>query len=376
MLLLLLFGIALAWFLQKKLYQKSWQKNLKIQVSFQDSAIYEGEESALKEVVVNDKLLPIPALELGISMSRNLEFDREAKANASITDQSYKRDVFSFLFHQQVTRTLPFQAKKRGFYEITGAHAVAYDLFFREGFYSDYPQQTQMYVYPRQVDTARIQMICRAVSGMVLSRNRLYEDPFEFSGIRDYRKEDPMNRINWKSSARMGDLMVNQFDATTSVEVTVLLDIEDANILREEAQVEESIRITSSLAARMVKNKMNLWVKSNAKDEETGEELRVHLAAGAGKTAELNRKLACVQLGGNLTGSAEFLHKEAEKELTGHTYVVVSKNRTDEVREALHLLSGAQNQVLWVIPYLPDEEVPSEQNRAYTAIGWEVKTWK
>ena len=185
-----------------------------------------------------------------------------------------------------------------------------------------------------------------------------------------------MNRINWKSSARMGDLMVNQFDATTSVEVTVLLDIEDANILREEAQVEESIRITSSLAARMVKNKMNLWVKSNAKDEETGEELRVHLAAGAGKTAELNRKLACVQLGGNLTGSAEFLHKEAEKELTGHTYVVVSKNRTDEVREALHLLSGAQNQVLWVIPYLPGEEVPSEQNRAYTAIGWEVKPWK
>ena len=56
---------------------------------------------------------------------------------------------------------------------------------------------------------------------------------------------------------------------------------------------------------------MNLWVKSNAKDEETGEELRVHLAAGAGKTAELNRKLACVQLGGNLTGSAEFLHNEA-----------------------------------------------------------------
>ena len=80
--------MALAWFLQKKLYQKNWQKNLKIQVSFQDSAIYEGEESTLKEVIVNDKLLPIPALELGISMSRNLEFDREAKANASITDQS------------------------------------------------------------------------------------------------------------------------------------------------------------------------------------------------------------------------------------------------------------------------------------------------
>lgn len=81
----------------------------------------------------------------------------------------------------------------------------------------------------------------------------------------------------------------------------------------------------------MVKNKMNLWVKSNAKDEETGEELRVHLAAGAGKTAELNRKLACVQLGGNLTGSAEFLHKEAEKELTGHT-PALSYPKTEPMR--------------------------------------------
>lgn len=59
MLLLLLFGMALAWFLQKKLYQKNWQKNLKIQVIFQDSAIYEGEESTLKEVIVNDKLVRV-----------------------------------------------------------------------------------------------------------------------------------------------------------------------------------------------------------------------------------------------------------------------------------------------------------------------------
>ena len=45
MLLLLLFGVALAWFLQKKLYQKNWQKNQKIQASLQESATYEGEES-------------------------------------------------------------------------------------------------------------------------------------------------------------------------------------------------------------------------------------------------------------------------------------------------------------------------------------------
>lgn len=139
MLLLLLFGMALAWFLQKKLYQKNWQKNLKIQVSFQDSAIYEGEESTLKEVVVNDKLLPIPALELGISMSRNLEFDREAKANASITDQSYKRDVFSFLFHQQITRTLSFQALFLSYYRWQPGSFAAFFLLHKRQLLSCFP---------------------------------------------------------------------------------------------------------------------------------------------------------------------------------------------------------------------------------------------
>ena len=98
-------------------------------------------------------------------MSRNLEFDREAKANASITDQSYNAMSF-VLFHQQAhVGTLPFQAKKRGFYEITGAHAVAYDLFFRVGSLQRLPAADTDVRLPRQVDTARIQMICRAVVG-------------------------------------------------------------------------------------------------------------------------------------------------------------------------------------------------------------------
>ena len=119
--------------------------------------------------------------------------------------------------------------------------------------------------------------------------------------------------------------MVNQFDATTSVEVTVLLDIEDANILREEAQVEESIRITSSLAARMVKNKMNLWVKSNAKDEETGEELRVHLAAGAGKTAELNRNWRACSLGAISQAARSFCTKRRKRAHRPHLRCRIQK---------------------------------------------------
>lgn len=372
MLILLLLGLVFAFFLQRIIYEKNWKKGLDVALKFQDSWIYEGERSALKEVVKNDKLLPIPALEVGIAMSRNLRFDREAEANSNVTDQSYKRDIFSFLFHQQITRTLPFEARKRGVYEIENARVVAYDLFFKNSYYEEYAQQTSIYVYPRQVDTRRIQMVCRALSGMILSRNRLYEDPFEFAGIREYRKEDPMNRINWKTSARMGKLMVNQFDATTNIEVAILLDLEEDKILKEEKLIEESIRIASSLAGRLVKSRMEVWVKSNAMDEEEKEKLEVYLAAGAGRCAVLNQKLACIKSEEKAGSGIKFLLEETKKENTGQTYVVISKNQGSEMQKALKSLSGGKNPVLWVVPFESDTKLSVTSKHLISVIGWEV----
>ena len=58
MLILLLLGLLLAFLLQRIIYEKNWKKRLDVTLKFQDSWIYEGEKSALKEVVKNDNLLP------------------------------------------------------------------------------------------------------------------------------------------------------------------------------------------------------------------------------------------------------------------------------------------------------------------------------
>lgn len=372
MLILLLLGLLLAFLLQRIIYEKNWKKRLDVTLKFQDSWIYEGEKSALKEVVKNDKLLPIPALEVGIAMSRNLRFDKGAEANSNVTDQSYKRDIFSFLFHQQITRTLPFEAKKRGIYQIENARIVAYDLFFKNNYYEEYAKQTSIYVYPRQVDTRRIQMVCQALSGMVLSRNCLYEDPFEFAGIREYRKEDPMNRINWKTSARAGELMVNQFDSTTNIEVTILLDVKDDDILKEEELIEDSIRIVSSLTGRLVKAKMEVQVRSNALDKETKEKLEEHLTAGAGRCAVLNRKLAGLETEEAVETGMKVLEEEIKHQKKNQTYVVISKNQSSEMQVAVQKLSKAGSPVLWVVPFYSDTEFLVSSKYLVSVIGWEV----
>lgn len=345
----------------------------------------------MKEVVINDKLLPLPALEIRFSSNRSLEFLNDASANTSSTDLSYKRDVFSFLFHQRIRRSLTFTAHKRGFYQIYDVSLTAYDFFFHSGYYADTRQPTVLYVYPGQTDTYRITLLCQAISGMILSRRRLYPDPFEFSGIRSYRREDPMNHINWKASARAGELMVNQFDSTTSLSLTLIFDLEDPLILKYEDLVEETIRIASSLAARLCKMNMPFHIKSGAMDIVSQAPFSMYLAAGAGNINELNQKLACIDSSQSAISTRELISKEITQKRNDHTYVFLSKNKDTELIRLLHGLIGSGNRILWVLPLRPEgagtkltrnypeastfsniPDLPASLDPRITLIPWEI----
>ncbi len=409
MLVLLLLGVLFAYQLQKYIYGNYWDKNLQVRTSFSDAYVYEGDTSSLREEISNDKKLPLPALEVRLAVSRNLEFSGEAKANTDVTDLSYKRDVFSFLFHQKVIHTLPFICRKRGFYQISKVEVVGYDLFFHTKKYLSAAQQTQLYVYPAQIDVNRIRLICQAISGMVLVQNRLYPDPFEFSGIREYQR-DPMHHINWKASARSSSLMVNQFDSTTSIQTTILLDVEDSRILRSEALTEEGIRIASSLAARLVRQNMELRLASNATtgkfisdspdagntDNFANDPSAVSAGRplgwqgrqygplgwqsrlltwqgkpGAAKIHELNRLLACIDIGEKTAPINDLLREEVGRKQSGQIYVLISKNQDIVEREFLRALSVG-NEILWIVPVAPGENLLHEGAPGIHFMRWEV----
>ncbi len=411
MLILLLLGFLLAWLLADFVYRRYWDRGLEILVQFADDSVYEGDSTILREEISNNKYLPMPAVEICMAMSRNLEFSSPEKENSNITDQNYKRDVFSFLGHQKVIRRIPVSCPKRGFYQITKVQVLAYDLSYSSHFYRELDQHTQMYVYPRRVDVQRISLICQAISGMVLVQNRLYPDPFEFSGIREYQRADPMNRINWKASAKNGNLMVNQQDSTTSITVTLILDVEDSGILKYESLTEESIRIVASLAARLVGAGMELDVIGNAaagqlnvngnaaaeqpnvngnaaamkpeadsnaaagqpEGTSSAQHLAIHIKSGAGRMQELNRMLACIDTKIPADDIRGILEDEIHKKVTGHIYVLVSKNVYPETGSLLERLSAGNNQILWVAPVHRNMMAEEFRKPGVQRMRWEVE---
>lgn len=373
MIFLLVLGICAAWFCWRLLFSRHWSDGLTVRAEFSDSWVCEGDSSCLTEEIVNDKLLPVPALEVRLSVSRNLEFQSGARENTSVTDQTYKRDIFSLLSRQKIVRRLSFSCRKRGYYEIRKAGIVGTDLLTGRSYLAEQPQNSSIYVYPARVDTGRIALVCRAVSGMVMTQNRMYPDPFEFSGIREYERTDPMKQINWKASAKMGNLMVNQYDSTTSAEITVFLDVEDTTILKYEALVEESVRIAASLCARLARQKMEVRVISNGQDAETGKFLNCRMAAGAVRIHELNRKLACLQTGETVQVPIRDLFlSEKGSEGSGRTCIVISKNRSAELGEELLRAQREGTGVLWVLPVQPGQGKTENVPEGLPVIPWET----
>ena len=141
---------------------------------------------------------------------------------------------------------------------------------------------------------------------------------------------------------------------------------EDTGIFKYEELVEESIRITSSLAAELVNRGMELDLISNAA------ELDMHLKNGAGLLQELNRKLACVDTSDISGPISERIQEECAAKRSGHIYILISKNRREDIAEKAGYLAAGNNQVLWVVPVHPWMEDEGIKSSRVDELQWEV----
>lgn len=364
------------YFLQQEIFKRMWSKGLGTRVQFTEEYVYEGQKAHLTEEIVNDKWMPMPAVEVRFALDKALQYEGEDRENTSVSDKNYRRDIFSLFSHQKNIRTLTLDCEKRGYYQIPKAELVGYDFFFRKKYYEAREQQTGLFVYPHLVDTAKIQLICREISGMRPVRNPLYQDPFAFAGIRAYDRGDPMNRINWKASARGGDLMVNQYDATTSMWVKIFLNVSDDHIMKYPQLVEEGISIAAALATRLREERMDAEVEGNAPSAFRQQNLRVSLKNDSSSLWDLYRELACIRTDETVCGMKDLLARQAEHVDEQCVYVVISHNRDPYLTKGLGSLADAGARVLWIMPVEKKERFAELQDGKNEIPGVRRMVWE
>ena len=251
MIILFLIGAFAAAFIWEFYYRRHWIQNVTVRLWFETDALYAGDTTKLYEVIENRKAMPVPTLEVGFHTSRELDFaDTE---NTNVSDHIYKRDVFAVLGRQKITREIPLTCRRRGHYDIKEADLTSYSLLYRRRYSHAFDISASIYVYPKMTDVSETIAMCERMLGTLQCSKRLYEDPFAFRTIRAYTTDDPMKTINWKASAKTGELMVNTFDSVMSPKAVVYLDVEDSGILKYEDLVEESISVSATIARKLLR---------------------------------------------------------------------------------------------------------------------------
>ena len=298
MMIVLLLGIAAVTLLWNWYYRQNWYRHVTVTLWFETQALYAGETTKLFEVIENRKAMPIPVLEVGFHAKKELDF-------------AHKRDIFSVLGRQKITREIPLTCTKRGRYEIKEADITSYSLLYKKRFSraigngdcgkSD--ASTFIYVYPKMTDVSQIITVCEHMLGTIQCAKRLYEDPFAFRTIRGYTAQDPMKTINWKASAKTGSLMVNTYDSVMSQKAMIFLDVEDNGILRREDLVEESIAVAATLMHRLLRQSIEVGLCMNGTVE--GFDTFLAPTNHKGKLVQIERMLAEFQAAGDITNCTQ-----------------------------------------------------------------------
>ncbi len=342
-----------------EVYKKRWNIGLEIEVLLPLVNAHEGELADIKEIVINDKFLPLPVLETRFYLQKGIVYT-DLK-NASVSDKLYRRDVFAVGMKRKISRTFEIACNKRGYYTLDKLELISYDLFMNHKFLGEMDCIQEFYVYPRRVRSDRIALPYQQLMGELLVRKKLYEDVFSFGGIRDYVVTDPMNRVNWKASAKTQDLVVNTYESSMNQKVSILLDTYgNWNVLNEELN-EESIRIAAALVERLLVQGVEVTLIGNGHDILTDEMLILENLKGMGIDI-IKQKLSRIVRGKEAPITARF------DVVTQDTYVVLISKNTEIQRQ----VKAQFQDLLWVAPYkgtrLEMNEIKGQ------CISWELES--
>ncbi len=336
--------------LQRLLYLKMWKKDLKVTVSFAQAGIAEGEKSEVIEVIENRKQLPLLMLRVGFQTSKYLKFADEI--GSKTTDQYYRNDIFQVGGSERITRRIAFTGEKRGYYQIKNIDLAGSDMFLTNETIARMSANCYLYVYPNIFQSREFQSALQKISGEVLVKRHLLEDPFEYRGVREYQPFDDMRSVNWKATARTDGLKVNQRNYTAMQTVRIFLNLEDNVIWRKNKEVEKAIQVVMGIAVNFLSQGIKVALYANGKDVLTEEQIEIEGGAGFSQLDTVKKALARIDTSKDVYSFTELFGKKVREKGEGYFNVFVSPNGYELFLSLLNECDAEKIEYTWFYPVL------------------------
>ncbi len=220
--------VALLFFLAggiARLWDKYSLKRVAYRRNLSSDHVFFGETIDLEVEINNRKPLPLPWIEINDEIPRNVTLLKGKTENSHLPMNVTLNNLFSIGWYHKIKRHYPIQCSQRGFYTFGPATMRTGDIF---GFFARQQEVEglkHLTVYPRIVPLAKTLVPSNQPMGDIRVKNHLFRDPHLSMGAREYHYGDSLKHIHWKSTARRGALQTRIFDATTTIDMAIFLDV-------------------------------------------------------------------------------------------------------------------------------------------------------
>ncbi len=285
-----------------------------------------GESVALDVDLENRKWLPLPWFEWRLGVADVVEVEGESLAAAVVPGRSWivKRGALGWWERRNWKFTL--RPSERGYHSIGPATIRSADLLGLFPRTLEDESEDHVTVFPRVFSLQELGLPADRPFGERKGRNRLYEDPLRIAGLRDYRPGDPMRRIDWKATARRGDLQSRVYDPSATQQLYIMLNIDTMEHSWEgylKDELERAVSVAASVAVWAAGERFSIGLLANGAYPDADRPIRLAPSRSREQLTRILEALAVVQplTTGDLAGT---IKREAGRLAAGSTVVVVA----------------------------------------------------
>jgi len=215
-------------FLLSGAVSRIWNKYCLHRVTFKrrlsSTRVFFGDEITYEYEITNMKPLPLPWLQVLDELPEQVTL-LKGKTEPASEHRVYLNSMFPVNMYHRVIRRYPVKCPVRGCFSFGPAVLRSGDPFglFRRSM--EVPDVDTLMVYPRLVSLEELGIPSKQFFGDIRLRQHIFQDPVLTAGVRDYYPGDSLKRIHWKSTARLGKLQTKIFEPTTTVDLSLFLDV-------------------------------------------------------------------------------------------------------------------------------------------------------
>ena len=228
-------------------------------------------------------------------------------------------------------------------------------------------------VLPEVLNTGITEILMSVTMSEMQCRRTLLTDPFSLAGIREYGPSDPMKSINWKASAKAGDLMVNQNASTCAQKVHIFINLEKYNPKNSTSLLEKSISLAYTYLIELAKLGIPASLYTNGRDILT--DLPAVSEADPSSTSVDKRAvmLAGIDLKKPEIPFESIVEKYIYSTDQSDFILIISPQFGDNFRGLISDIKELRPSLLWLMPsYKTTPEVSLEPAIADSYMRWEI----